>query len=112
MIPKAIATLITTVWLLVAHFAKPKIYNYWAVLALDIFLVVFWLVAFAVLASQVSTLYSLLGLSRSSYYYDYSYYYSSSSLESALFTAWLACQAAAAALGGVLLQGSRSLSCE
>ncbi|KAH6687864.1 hypothetical protein F5X68DRAFT_275572 [Plectosphaerella plurivora] len=96
----SLATLITTVWLLVAHFAKPRIYNYWAVLSLDIFLVIFWLVAFAVLASQVSALYSLVGLS--SYYYDYSYYYSSSTLESTIFTAWLACQAAASALGGVL----------
>lgn len=82
-----------------AHYAKPSFYNYWAVMALDIFHVVFWLVAFAVLASQVSTLYSYLGMSggRGSYYYSSSYY-----TTSAVEEAWLACQAAAAAVGGVL----------
>jgi hypothetical protein len=32
----------------------PKTYNYWAVLALDVFLTIFWLVSFAVLAWQAA----------------------------------------------------------
>ncbi|EFW99379.1 hypothetical protein CMQ_5800 [Grosmannia clavigera kw1407] len=49
-----IATVITCVYLLVAELAVSAIFNYWAALGLDIFLVVFWLVSFALMASQVA----------------------------------------------------------
>lgn len=77
----------------------PKIYNYWAVLALDIFLLIFWLVGFAVLASEVSILFANVG------YYD-GYSYRSASPEG-LLLAYLSCLAAAAGIGGVLLYVSR-----
>jgi len=50
----AIATLIICVYCIVAEFGAPVIYNYWAILGLDIFLVVFWLVSLAVMASEVA----------------------------------------------------------
>ncbi|KAM0335375.1 hypothetical protein ACHAQA_000420 [Verticillium albo-atrum] len=89
----AVATLITTVWLVVAEYSLPRIYNYWAVLALDIFLVVFWLCAFALLASQVAFVFS-----GSSYCDLYSCY---SSEPTGLYFVFAACMAAASALGGL-----------
>ncbi|KAI5865690.1 hypothetical protein GGS23DRAFT_350668 [Durotheca rogersii] len=86
----AIVTLISTIYCLVAHFGPPKAFNYWAILGLDIFLVIFWLISFAVLASQVATLFSLLS--------NYIYYYSDIEL---VYTVYSACLAAAAGLGGV-----------
>lgn len=40
-----------------AELGAPRIYNYWAVLALDIFMAIFWLISFALLASQVAPLF-------------------------------------------------------
>ncbi|KAF3017897.1 hypothetical protein E8E14_013212 [Neopestalotiopsis sp. 37M] len=48
----AIATMVVTIYLLVVQYNAPQSYNYWAVLALDIFLLVFWLIAFALLATE------------------------------------------------------------
>lgn len=59
--PQAIATLITCVYIIVAEFGAPALYNYWAVLSLDIFLVIFWLISFGLLASEVAYLSSYLG---------------------------------------------------
>jgi len=50
----AVCTLIIVVYNLVAAIAVPAMYNYWAILGLDIFGVVFWLVSFALLASEVA----------------------------------------------------------
>lgn len=55
----------------------PKTYNYWAVLALDIFLTIFWLISFALLAWQAAW-YFAAGAWFYSYdddYYDYDSYY-------------------------------------
>lgn len=92
-------TLIVTVYYIVAEFSAPAIYNYWAVLSLDIFLVIMWLASFALLASEVAAIYSYT----SSTYYDYysGSYYTSSGLGGA--TAWAACLAAASGLGGLQL---------
>ena len=92
----ALMTLIVTIYHLVAEFSSPQIYNYWAVLGLDILLVIMWLSSFALLASQVATIYSYAG----SVYYDY-YGYSYGGLGAA--SAWAGCLAAASALGGVEL---------
>ena len=51
---QAVCTLIIVVYNLVATMAVPAMYNYWAILGLDIFGVVFWLVSFALLASEVA----------------------------------------------------------
>ena len=81
------------IYLLVAEYGTPALYNYWAILALDIFLVIFWLCSFALLAAQVSYLF-IYGVDYS--YYD-SYYFSGATLT------WLSCLATAAGLGGVQL---------
>ena len=39
------------IWELVAMSGSPRAYNYWAVLAFDIFLVIFWLISFALVAA-------------------------------------------------------------
>ncbi len=58
----------------------------------DIFLLIFWLIAFALLATLVAIVFAYAG--------DY-YYYSDADLE--ITYAWASCQAAAAGLGGVEL---------
>lgn len=76
--------MIITIYYIVAEFSAPAIYNYWAVLGCDIFLVVMWLASFALLASEVGTLmayYSLDGVTNT----------------------WASILAAAAGLGGVEL---------
>jgi hypothetical protein len=51
---QAIATIISCIYFIVAEFGPPASYNYWAVLSLDIFLVFFWLISFAILAAQIA----------------------------------------------------------
>jgi hypothetical protein len=53
-IPKSLATIIINVYIIVAGLVFPIAYNYWAVLALDIFAVLFWLISFPLLASRVA----------------------------------------------------------
>lgn len=89
----ALMTIITSIYHLVVRFNQPRGYNYWAVLALDIFLVVMWLCAFAVLAADVGLLYG--------YSYGYSYYSYSYSYGYGLGMIWVTCLAAAAGLGGL-----------
>ncbi|KAI1175573.1 hypothetical protein F4777DRAFT_322790 [Nemania sp. FL0916] len=81
----AIITLISSVYILVAHFGPPAAYNYWAILGLDIFHAVFWLISFALLASQAAIVLS---------YNDY--YFGSNAV-----TIFGSVIAAAAGLGGV-----------
>jgi hypothetical protein len=47
-------TLVASIYHLVVEFGAPAGYNYWAILGLDIFFVVLWLIAFAILAAQVT----------------------------------------------------------
>lgn len=49
--------MIIVAYVLTAELFFPVIYNYWALLALDIFAVIFWLISFAVTADQVSDVY-------------------------------------------------------
>ncbi|EFQ25329.1 hypothetical protein CGRA01v4_02715 [Colletotrichum graminicola] len=93
MIFVSLSTMVVTVWLIVAEFSSPKAYNYWAVLALDIFLLFFWLCSFALLAAQ--TVYLFDGS-----YYDYygRYYIADISDIGVIFPS---CMAAAAGIGGL-----------
>ncbi|KAI2620505.1 hypothetical protein GGR54DRAFT_102670 [Hypoxylon sp. NC1633] len=90
----AIATIITSIYCLVAHFGPPKAYNYWAILGLDIFLVLFWLISFAILASQVASAFAV--------YHDYANFYGDyyDDYETAI-NIYGGCLAGAAGLGGV-----------
>lgn len=85
-------TLITSIYHLVAEYGAPSIYNYWAVLSLDIFMVIMWLSSFALLASQVAALFSYS-------YYSSGYYYGLGKGDKIV----VSCLAAASALGGVEL---------
>jgi len=67
----AIATIIITVYIIVATYV-PIIYNYWAILGLDIFAVIFWLVSFAYLASEMGAVKTLYDDYYNSYSSDYS----------------------------------------
>ncbi|RYP23822.1 hypothetical protein DL765_000899 [Monosporascus sp. GIB2] len=92
----AIATLIASIYCLVAHFGPPTAYNYWAILGLDIFLLVFWLASFALLAAQVAPLLSYYSY-YSSTYSEYGYY---TTYDAAVLT-YAGILAGAAGLGGL-----------
>ncbi|KAK4132571.1 hypothetical protein BT67DRAFT_360130, partial [Trichocladium antarcticum] len=97
----AVMTIVTSIYHLVARYNVPAIYNYWAILGLDIFYVVMWLASFALLAARVAAWYSAVGYSSSYSSYYGSYYGSSSYGYSVGDLIWLACQATAASLGGL-----------
>ncbi|KAK9779664.1 hypothetical protein SCAR479_03271 [Seiridium cardinale] len=90
----AIATIISCIYYIVAEFGAPKLFNYWAVLSLDIFLVIFWLISFALLAAEVAPY--MNGYTTCDYYYGC--YTTSLSGSDKIYAA---CLAAAAGLGGL-----------
>lgn len=92
----ALMTMIVTIYYIVCEFGAPAIYNYWAVLALDIFLLVMWIASFGLLASEVAAIFAVTT------YYDYwsGSYYSSNGLSKTGRT-WASCLAGAAGLGGL-----------
>ncbi|KAH8682277.1 hypothetical protein BX600DRAFT_505882 [Xylariales sp. PMI_506] len=89
----AIATFICCIYYIVAEFGAPAAYNYWAVLSLDIFLVIFWLISFALLASQIAPY-----MSGYTYYYFGEYY--TVTLDAAE-QRYADCLAAASGIGGL-----------
>ncbi|KAF2236253.1 hypothetical protein EV356DRAFT_77263 [Viridothelium virens] len=92
------------IWELVAMTATPRAYNYWAVLAFDIFLVIFWLISWpwvAALAGDIAAATTYTG----TYTYDYvkrDYYFYSDGYVSSTYWAILAVNAAAGAVNWVM----------
>lgn len=78
-----------------AEFAAPAIYNYWAVMSLDILLIIFWLSSFALMASQVAPF--MQGSTYCYYGYCTTYRLTGGDLTFA------SCMAAVAGLGGLEL---------
>ncbi|KAI3324567.1 hypothetical protein HD806DRAFT_534030 [Xylariaceae sp. AK1471] len=89
----AIVTLLTSIYILVAHFGPPAAYNYWAILGLDIFHAIFWLISFALLASEAAAF-----LAVASAYDDVYRFYGVTNYDKT----YGAIIAAAAGLGGVV----------
>ncbi|ROW14160.1 hypothetical protein VPNG_04193 [Cytospora leucostoma] len=89
----AVATLIITVYYVVVEFGPVNGYNYWAVLALDIFAIIFWTASFALLASQIAPY--MGGYTVCDYYECDTYALTGDELT------FGACLCAAAGLGGV-----------
>jgi hypothetical protein len=73
MLLSSLVTLITTIYCIVGMKPVPQIFNYWAILAFDIFLVIFWLISFALLAYYVGPIFQEVNyyIDYYSYYYDY-----------------------------------------
>lgn len=68
-------TFITSIWLTVAFSCAPQAYNYWAVLSMYIFLYIFWVVSFGIMAADAA---AYLVVDAASYDYcddDYYSYY-------------------------------------
>ncbi len=86
-------TWITSIYHIVAEFSAPQIYNYWAVLSLDIFMVIMWLCSFALLASAVAIWASFVD----TYYVGFYLY------EDGYSKAWIGALAGAAAIGAIEL---------
>jgi hypothetical protein len=65
--------MIITVYYIVASTGAPVLYNYWAILGLDIFAIIFWLISFALLASEIAPYFGSYYNNTSSctYYYGY-----------------------------------------
>ncbi|KAH7034651.1 uncharacterized protein B0I36DRAFT_82808 [Microdochium trichocladiopsis] len=74
MIFVCVVTLIMSIYNIVALTKAHKLYNYWAVLAFEIFLFIFWLVAFAYMAATAAIV--LAYWATYADYYDYYYSYS------------------------------------
>ena len=91
-------TLIASIYHLVAEYSALSLYNYWAVLSLDILLVIMWLSSFALLASQVAALFAYTSSSYD-YYGGYTSYYGLSGYGYIV----VACLAAASAVGAIEL---------
>ncbi|KAL1835346.1 hypothetical protein VTJ49DRAFT_6975 [Mycothermus thermophilus] len=53
-----VLTMLATIWHVVYEFALPAAFNYWAVLALDIFFTVLWLIAFPLVLADVAPAFS------------------------------------------------------
>jgi hypothetical protein len=90
--------MIVTIYYIVAEFGAPAIYNYWAVLSLDIFLVIMWIASMGLLASWMSLIYT----PTTSYDYWTDSYVTYSSFGD-IAKAWSASLAAACGLGGLEL---------
>ncbi|RDW80156.1 hypothetical protein BP6252_04794 [Coleophoma cylindrospora] len=63
----ALATMIIVIYVGVASLFAPVMYNYWAILGLDVFAIIFWLISFPLLASEIANY--------SGTTYNYCYYY-------------------------------------
>lgn len=77
--PKSIVTIVTAGYTIGSErSAHAKAYNYWAIIALEIFLVIFWLISFALVAAVVGLVaYTYYGNGDLGYYdsYDADDYY-------------------------------------
>jgi hypothetical protein len=62
--------MIIVVYNLVATMAVPAMYNYWAVLGLDIFAIIFWIISFSLLASEVAAYQIVTYSDTCAYYYN------------------------------------------
>jgi hypothetical protein len=82
--------LFTSIYYLVVRFSQPAGYNYWAVLGLDIFLVIMWLSQFAALGADASAYRAYYSTYSSRYYSGYIFL-------------WYALMAAGAGLGAIEL---------
>jgi hypothetical protein len=65
-------TVAVTIWETAAHSCAKRAYNYWAILAFDIILFIFWLVSFALCAVAGAFWLAYYGADYYSDYYDYS----------------------------------------
>ncbi|KAI1326921.1 hypothetical protein F5Y16DRAFT_216310 [Xylariaceae sp. FL0255] len=54
----ALVTLIASIYILVSHYGPTNAYNYWAILGLDVFLVIFWLISWALQASVAAAVFA------------------------------------------------------
>lgn len=68
----AIATILIVAWFLFATHLFPVAYNFWAVLGVDIFLVIFWLISFSLLAAEVAAV-QIVSYDSCEYYDYYCY---------------------------------------
>ncbi|KAI9737652.1 MAG: hypothetical protein M1818_005656 [Claussenomyces sp. TS43310] len=91
-----IATKITVIYDLVAQYRAPSIYNYWAILGLDIFCACFWLISLGLTAARAADFYSFFN---SGFCVDLTDGYCYGQGE---FSAGLDSMAAVAGLGGLM----------
>jgi len=97
----AIATMIITVYYIVAVTAVPTAYNYWAILSLDAFAIIFWIISMSILAWEVAAYsWAYDNYSTCIYYYCYKKRDVIAKRDTSLYT-YRNALAAAAGLGGL-----------
>ncbi|KAF4637177.1 hypothetical protein G7Y89_g916 [Cudoniella acicularis] len=70
----ALATIVISVYIFMSSIALPVAYNYWAILSLDIFAIIFWVISFSLLASEIaaySSYFKTAATYTCTYYYGY-----------------------------------------
>jgi hypothetical protein len=67
---QSLATIIIVIYMIVAEHGALVIYNYWAFIGLEIFAIVFWLIAFAVIAADIVTIINYAICVEMGYCYD------------------------------------------
>ena len=98
--------MIIAIYVIVAETGAPVMYNYWAILGLDIFAIIFWITSFSLLASEVAAYHIVTYTNHCTYYY-YGYCVKKRSLEERAATTnvytYRNAMAAASGLGGLEL---------
>jgi len=100
----ALATIIISIYVIVAETGAPVMYNYWAILGLDIFAIVFWITSFSLLASEVAAYQIVTYSNDDCTYYYYGYCVKKRNLEERATTnvyTYRNSMAAASGLGGL-----------
>jgi len=70
----AIGSIIITLYIIISTLAVPIAYNYWAILGLDIFAIVFWLISFTLLGSEIANFDAYVYDTTCVYYFYYECY--------------------------------------
>jgi hypothetical protein len=98
--------MIISIYVIVAETGAPVLYNYWAILGLDIFAIVFWITSFSLLASEVAAYHIVTYTVDDCAYYYFGYCVKKRSLEEratgGVYT-YRNSMAAASGLGGLEL---------
>ncbi|KAM0174542.1 hypothetical protein ACHAPF_006093 [Botrytis cinerea] len=83
----AAISIVICVYVIVASTGAPVMYNYWAILGLDILAVILWVVSFPILASQIANAITVEDTCYT-YYDGYCYYKHKRGLEKRAETTW------------------------
>ncbi|KAL6863082.1 hypothetical protein ACO1O0_003326 [Amphichorda felina] len=106
MVFTAFVTVATTLWIVSAHSCAKRSYNYWGILFFDVFLFIFWGIAFATTAFAAAVWLALGSYITNDYdsYWDYDYdydYYTNFDFPESFYSTYGGLLAASAGIGAL-----------